>query len=440
LVAAIRDGDDEAFGILYLRYRDQLAGFIRRNMSDASRAEDVLHEAFASALNSLRSTRRPIIFKPWIYRIVQNACIDHHRRSSKANVVGLDGEDVTYGDPVASGAIPQESSAAAERREELEMLRKALAGLPESQEDVLVMRELEGLPYDRIATRTGLSSSAVESVLFRARRTLRDEFERVSSGSRCEEIQSSLPAVADADSGIKRRKLIRHMHACSGCRRAAYAMGYAELAQESAEYRSLRSRVAALLPPIPFLAGGPAKVAAVGVAAVLAVGGGVAAERALDDDPAKNATPASSASGADDPSGASSQAGSSGGDNREARRGDSKSNRRDSSSGASTDTQQGASSAPAGSSVGADRSGAPGVGKSGSGRSGPLGGVDTPAGNPGEQAGQLLDDTTQQLNQTLGQTQQQLQQQTQQLQGQVEGTVGGVGNNVQGVLPNGSTP
>jgi hypothetical protein len=318
------------------------------------------------------------------------------------------------------------------------MLRKALAGLPESQEDVLVMRELEGLPYERIATRTGLSSSAVESMLFRARRTLKDEFERVSSGSRCEEIQGWLPAVAGGSADIKRRKLIRHMNACSGCRRAAYSMGYPELAQESSEYRTLRSRIAAWLPPIPFitrpgigffssgsetLASGPAKLAALAAAAILAAGGGVAAERVIDDDSAGNkATPASGTSSA---SGSTTEGRSQDADSRRAgRRADRKRNRGDRSNGGSKDGSQTAL-APSGSgtSGGGESSTAPAGGKSGSSLS--VNGIDTPVGNPGEQGGQLLDDTTQQLGETLNQTQQQLNHTLGQTQQQVQGTLPG---------------
>ena len=66
----------------------------------------------------------------------------------------------------------------------------AFNDLPEAQREVLVSRELEGLSYDKISNRTGLSRSAVESMLFRARRTLKDGYDDIATGERCERMQT----------------------------------------------------------------------------------------------------------------------------------------------------------------------------------------------------------------------------------------------------------
>ena len=73
----------------------------------------------------------------------------------------------------------------------------AFGDLPQSQHQILVMRELEGLSYDRIGSRMGLTRGAVESLLFRARRTLRDGFDEIDTGERCVRMRVAMEAIAE---------------------------------------------------------------------------------------------------------------------------------------------------------------------------------------------------------------------------------------------------
>src|SRR5919206_3329139 len=87
LVAAVRRGDERAFAALYERYHRRLQGFVAGMVKDHGRAEDITQEVFVSALRRMRATERPIAFKPWIYEIAKNACIDAFRRSRRAQEV-----------------------------------------------------------------------------------------------------------------------------------------------------------------------------------------------------------------------------------------------------------------------------------------------------------------------------------------------------------------
>ena len=93
LVAATRDGDDGAFAFLYERYRRRITAYISRMLHDHARAEDLTQEVFISALRRMRTTERPIVFKPWIYEIAKNACIDQFRRSKRAEEISYDAEE-----------------------------------------------------------------------------------------------------------------------------------------------------------------------------------------------------------------------------------------------------------------------------------------------------------------------------------------------------------
>src|SRR3954468_18169584 len=93
LVAATRRGDDRAFEQLYGRYQRRIAAYVYGMVGDHGRAEDVTQEVFISALRRIRATERPIAFKPWVYEIAKNACIDQFRRSRRTEEVSFDVAD-----------------------------------------------------------------------------------------------------------------------------------------------------------------------------------------------------------------------------------------------------------------------------------------------------------------------------------------------------------
>src|SRR5689334_14614158 len=107
---------------------------------DHGRAEDITQDVFMSALRRMRATDTAIAFKPWIYEIAKNACIDAFRRSKRAEEVSYDAEEglggADYGRLVSSSPTPD---AAVDTRMSLEHLHGAFCGLPELHHDILVM-------------------------------------------------------------------------------------------------------------------------------------------------------------------------------------------------------------------------------------------------------------------------------------------------------------
>jgi RNA polymerase sigma factor (sigma-70 family) len=256
LVAAARDGNDAAFEALFRRYRDRITAYVRGIVSDYGRAEDIVQDAFISAHRNLLASEREIAFKPWLYEIAKNACIDHLRRAKRAHEVSLDSDDFSPRDEgrLSAGVAPTDAEVS--RRHELDSLKMAFHELPEQQHDILVMRELEGLSYERIGSRMGISRSAVESMLFRARRRLKDEFDDIETGERCFQTQAVMAKLASGRIGIRaERRLQGHLRDCAGCRREAVAMGLDELALGSlaSKARSAISRAASFLPIPGFL-------------------------------------------------------------------------------------------------------------------------------------------------------------------------------------------
>jgi len=257
LVAAIRDGSDEALEALFLRYKDRIAAYVRGIVSDQGKAEDIVQETFISALRSLRSSQRPIAFRPWIYQIARNACIDQLRRQKRTTEISFDSDAFNVHD---EGRISQSRSSTHSEvagREDMHALRQAFGGLPDSQHDALVMRELEGLSYTEIASRMNVSPAAVESMLFRARRGLKDEYDEIATGERCLRMQPVIAAVAEGMGGARDRQLLaRHVRFCVSCRREATAMGLRPFVTEALRRGRIKRalhKAASLFPIPPFL-------------------------------------------------------------------------------------------------------------------------------------------------------------------------------------------
>src|SRR4051794_24810539 len=129
LVRAARHGDDRAFESLYSRYQRRIAGYVYGMVKDHGRAEDLTQEVFVSALRRMRKTERPIAFKPWIYEIAKNACIDAYRRGRRAEEVSFDADDrlstADYGRLVATEPGPD---AAVDAKQDFDHLRGAFGG------------------------------------------------------------------------------------------------------------------------------------------------------------------------------------------------------------------------------------------------------------------------------------------------------------------------
>jgi RNA polymerase sigma-70 factor (ECF subfamily) len=163
---ALRARDESAaFALLYDRYVDRVYRYVRYRTSDPRDAEDLTSDVFFRALRAIGrySPRAP--FYAWIYKIARNAVIDH-RRAGRAEVPLT---DVDPTDPAPS-LDPERNLMAGDRRA---CLARALAHLAEDQQEVIVLRFIEGLTPEECAQVVGKRPAAVRDIQFRALRALR---------------------------------------------------------------------------------------------------------------------------------------------------------------------------------------------------------------------------------------------------------------------------
>jgi RNA polymerase sigma factor (sigma-70 family) len=222
LVCLARSGSSGAFEALFRRYHGRIVAYVRGVVSDHARADDIVQDVFISAYRNLLASNREIAFRPWVYEIAKNACIDQLRRARRASEVSIDSDDFRDRDEGRLPGAVDGTHAEVSRKQRLEDLKMAFHELPQRQHDILVMRELEGLSCDKIGSRIGLSRSAVQSMLFRARKRLKTEFDDISTGERCTRAQAAIARSSSCRIGTReQRQLSCHLRDCAACRREA---------------------------------------------------------------------------------------------------------------------------------------------------------------------------------------------------------------------------
>jgi RNA polymerase sigma-70 factor, ECF subfamily len=169
LMLAFQAGDARAFEALVRRHRTPVFNFILRFTGHRARAEDVLQETWLKVVRSTPEYEPKARFTTWVYTIARNLCVDSARKESYRQAASLEGptggaegeEGRPLGDSLPdAGASPERGAYNARVRP---LLERALAGLPEEQREVFVLREYSGVPFKEIAEVTGVSENTVKS-------------------------------------------------------------------------------------------------------------------------------------------------------------------------------------------------------------------------------------------------------------------------------------
>ncbi len=160
-IARAKAGDQEAVRYLYMRYADNVYGYVRSIVKDHHEAEDVTQHVFAKLMTALpKYEAREVPFAAWILRVARNVAVDHMRQRRAVPCEEVRELDDRRDD----GTDAQQTSLS---------LREALEELPEDQREVLVLRHVVGLSPGEIAGRLHKTEPSVHGLHHRGRGALR---------------------------------------------------------------------------------------------------------------------------------------------------------------------------------------------------------------------------------------------------------------------------
>jgi RNA polymerase sigma-70 factor (ECF subfamily) len=148
---------------LYERLYDRVYGYCLYQLGSREEAEDAAQVTFVQALRGLRRGVVPRFDAGWVFAIAKNVCIERYQSRGRRR----DREVLLDPSVLESASVAGEP-----HNEDVARLRDALTHLPEPQREAVLLREWRGLSYREIAAEMGLSHSAVETLIFRARRSL----------------------------------------------------------------------------------------------------------------------------------------------------------------------------------------------------------------------------------------------------------------------------
>jgi RNA polymerase sigma-70 factor (ECF subfamily) len=170
LVERVQNGEKAAFDILVRKYEHKLANVISRYIHDQSEVLDVAQDAFIKAYRALPNFRGDSAFYTWLYRIAINTAKNHlvaaSRRPPKNDIDAQEAEQFEAGSGLKEYATPERLAL---RSELAGTIQDAMEELPEELRVAIVLRELEGLSYEEIASAMECPIGTVRSRIFRAR-------------------------------------------------------------------------------------------------------------------------------------------------------------------------------------------------------------------------------------------------------------------------------
>jgi RNA polymerase sigma-70 factor, ECF subfamily len=184
VVGWAREGHESAYRELVHRYERPIFSLIYRMVRDRERAEDLAQETFVKVLNAIDTYRPEYKFSSWIFKIANNAAIDHLRRK-ELDTLSLDGAPDAVTAERREGTSLQLSDNTETPLEELEarelgtQIERAIDQLRPEYKSCILLRHVEGYAYEEIAEMLGLPLGTVKTYIHRARAQLRETLEQI---------------------------------------------------------------------------------------------------------------------------------------------------------------------------------------------------------------------------------------------------------------------
>ncbi|KFU83293.1 RNA polymerase sigma factor, sigma-70 family [Amycolatopsis lurida] len=271
LIAEVRDGKIASYGTLYERHAGAAHNLARQLARSSSEADDLVSEAFAKVLDTLRGGKGPdAAFRAYLLTALRHTAYDKTRKDKRVDL----NEDMSDVGGAVGEALTVPFSDTAVAGLERTLAAKAFARLPERWQAVLWHTEIEGQTPAEVAPLLGLTANGVSALAYRAREGLRQAYLQVhlaeNSAERCRASADKLGAwTRDGLSKRERTQVENHLDECENCRALA-----AELADVNTGLRGIIAPIVLGGAALGYLATtGAGKASAVTAAATAAAAG-----------------------------------------------------------------------------------------------------------------------------------------------------------------------
>ena len=187
LIEQYRRGDSEALERLVLKYQNRIYNVILKICADPDDAAELTQETFVKVIENLDKFEGRSGFYTWIFRIAVNLTLNYCQRNSKLAFRSLDAEQQQQDDNNVRQVLKDflsddrspDPATEVQNKELYRIAAKALMGLDEAHRAVIVLRDIEGMSYARIAEVLDIELGTVRSRLSRARSKMRDILEAI---------------------------------------------------------------------------------------------------------------------------------------------------------------------------------------------------------------------------------------------------------------------
>jgi RNA polymerase sigma-70 factor (ECF subfamily) len=177
LVERVQRGDKRAFELLVTKYQRKVVRLLSRIVRDPAEVDDVAQETFIKAYRALANFRGESAFYTWLYRIAINTAKNHLAARGRRVPTSTDAEieDAEHFEEATSLRDTATPEAMLLTKQVGEAVNRAIERLPEDLRTAIVLREIEGLSYEEIASAMNCPIGTVRSRIFRAREAVAEE-------------------------------------------------------------------------------------------------------------------------------------------------------------------------------------------------------------------------------------------------------------------------
>ena len=177
LIKAFQAGEKAAFDELVLSHKDKVYNLCYWFIGDYQEANDLAQDVFFKVFKALKNFRFESAFSTWIYRITVNTCKNRlnslqYRLKKKFIHLNHTAAESNPGVQIADESSSPEIELG--KKERMKLIKAAINSLPPNKKTVVVLRDIEGLSYEKISAVTQLNLGTVKSKLARARQDLRE--------------------------------------------------------------------------------------------------------------------------------------------------------------------------------------------------------------------------------------------------------------------------